>query len=275
MALKGKLHIVAGCRHNRSYLKSAFYTPPFKVADVTGRSASSKLHLMLMNASPGVLDGDDYELLVELEEGASLQLETQSYQRLFQMKNSARQTMKVVLDKYAAFTYLPHPVVPHKDASFATHNQIFLEEGCSLIWGEVLTAGRSLNDEQFLFKRYHSKTEIFLCEQLIVKENILLQPTAAPVSGIGQMEGYTHQASLLVINGQLGYEPAFALAEDFLAGQSQICYGVSLLPVRGLVIRILGYKSEQLFNCLNSLAVRIQSTFGSNIKSNLRSAYAI
>ena len=42
---------------------------------------------MLMSSSPGILDEDKYLMKIEVAEGCALKLHTQSYQRLFTMKN--------------------------------------------------------------------------------------------------------------------------------------------------------------------------------------------
>lgn len=90
-----KLRILAALRDNKTYLQKSFFTPPFKVADITEDKREKTLHLMIMNSSPGVLDKDKYQMKIELSEGCSLQLHTQSYQRLFAMKKNASQTLEV------------------------------------------------------------------------------------------------------------------------------------------------------------------------------------
>ena len=112
--MNARLHIRTACRNGKTFLKQAYQEPPFKVADITGNKTAGALQLMLMNASPGVLDGDRYQIRLELEEDSVLQLHTQSYQRLYTMKESASQRMEVHLHKGASLRYIPHPVVPHK-----------------------------------------------------------------------------------------------------------------------------------------------------------------
>jgi urease accessory protein len=159
-----------------------------------------RLHLMLMSSSPGILDGDQYQLKIELEEGCSLELHTQSYQRLFNMKQSAAQSLEVHLSVGSSFCFLPHPAVPHAAAVFKSTNKIYLQENCSIVFGEILTCGRKLNGEVFLFSKYHNLTEIYLQQKLIIKENLLIEPATINVHAIGQLEGFTHQASLIYLH---------------------------------------------------------------------------
>ena len=88
-----------------------------------------------MSSSPGILDEDEYELKIELGENSSLQLHTQSYQRLFNMKKGAKQLMEVYLEKGSSFVYLPHPSVPHENSVFTATNKFFLSDGLPVDMG--------------------------------------------------------------------------------------------------------------------------------------------
>jgi urease accessory protein len=257
--MNGELYIATGLRNGRTFLKSVYNTPPFKLADITGNRTAQQLQLMIMSASPGVLDGDRYNIKIELAEGTAVEITTQSYQRLFQMKKEASQKMNVYMSDHSSLSYLPQPVVPHKCSSFTAHNRIFLSTDCSLVWGEVLTCGRQLNGEVFSFTHYHNKTEIFLQGKLVVKENLFLQPAVMNVSGMGQMEDFTHQASFIFIDEKAPVQDLYTGIWGFLSSVQNVCAGVSLLPVNGLTVRILGYKGEQLYNCLEQLARIVQS----------------
>lgn len=259
MALTANVHIGVAARGDKTVLKQVFCTPPFKVADVTEDKRQRQLQLMLMSSSPGILDGDAYHLSIDLGQGANLRLETQSYQRIFQMQNSAIQTFEVTMAPHSSFTYLPLPVVPHKQSSLIAKNKIVLAEGCTLLWSEVISCGRKLNNEVFQFRRYHSLTEIFLKEKLVVKENLLLQPGIVKLDAIGQMEGYTHQATLLYLNEKKEMAPLLSVLAEKLEGEDGIAVGVTALPVNGIMVRLLGHKAEQLFQLLQQAAAIICS----------------
>jgi urease accessory protein len=171
------------------------------------------------------------------------------------MKLGARQKQEVYLQKNASLIYIPHPAVPHKQSIFTTCNKIYLEGNNKLIWGELLTCGRKLNGEQFDFIKYHSITEIYIQGRLVIKENWLVQPGITNLQAIGQWEGYTHQASLILLNNQENISSHYDAINHFLLQQQEITFGISTLPQSGLIVRILGYKAEQLFNCLNRIAI--------------------
>ncbi|MEJ7680968.1 MAG: urease accessory protein UreD [Segetibacter sp.] len=249
-----KLRLQTASRENKTYLKDCFHTTPFKILNVTENKSKNCLQLMLMSSSPGILDGDEYDWKIELAEGSILQLQTQSYQRLFNMKKGASQRMEVYMNKGSSFYFLPHPSVPHKSSDFVAVNKIYLSKGCKLIWGEVLTCGRKLSGEEFQFSRYQNLTEIFLNQRLAVKENLVIKPSIINVKAMGQFEGYSHQASLIYINETADISSLVSELNELLSGQKNICFGVSALPVNGVIVRLHGYKGEQLYYYLQMIA---------------------
>ncbi|MGG9970713.1 urease accessory protein UreD [Ferruginibacter sp. SUN002] len=257
--MKADLDIQAVSRNGISHLGRCYFSPPFKVMNITEDKTQAQLHLMLMSSSPGILDGDEYNLKISVEENASLQLFTQSYQRLFNMKQGAIQKTDIHLADNAAFCFLPHPAVPQKQSNFTSINKIYLSNNNSLIFGEILTCGRKLNGEIFRFSKYHSLTEIYLNNKLVVKENLLIEPSTININAIGQLEGHTHQGSLIVINNDLDLNAMNDFITHHLSQQKDIEFGVSALSIKGLIVRIMGQKAEQLHDCLKYIASYISS----------------
>lgn len=258
MALTSKLHIETALRNKKTILCRSFCNPPFKIADITEDKTAAALQLMLMSSSPGILDGDAYDTIIEIAEGCRLELFTQSYQRLFWMKKGAVQHISVHLHRESSFTYLPHPVVPHKSSVFTSKNKIHLHNKCSLLWSEIISCGRKLNGEVFSFSSYQGTTEIFQNGKLLVKENLLLKPGEMNLASIGQMEGYSHQATVFYLNDEANVNELAKMLIENLDQEQNISYGISALQINGLIIRMLGYKSEQLFDTVKKVAALCQ-----------------
>ena len=256
--MNGKVTIRVAVREGITRLAESYYTPPYKVANITEDKKAPELHLMLMCSSPGLLDGDKMAIRLELGGGSRLQWHTQAYQRLFRMEKGASQRMEVLVGACASFCYLPHPCVPHAKAVFTGTNKIELSEGSRLVWGEVLTCGRKLSGEVFSFSKYHTITEVFCSGRLVLRENINLQPAVMDLQAMGQLEGYTHQASLLYMGGGGDGEGAEAARQPaiqaYLSAQVGVLGAVSAGPGGSLVVRILGNHAEQLYDCLKTVA---------------------
>ena len=252
--MKSCLHIDISLREHRSILKTVYATTPYKLADITENKKAGALELMIMSSSPGILDGDEHELRVNLQAGTIVNLHTQSYQRLFNMKQSASLALTVKMEPNSILSFIPHPIVPHKSSSFTVNNKIYVGKNCTLLFSEILTCGRNLNGEIFSFTKYHNLTEIYLDDKLVIKENIRLEPGTINFGAIGQLEGFTHQASLVYLREDLDIPYTNKLLTDLLEKEEGILFGVTEAPVSGLFCRLLGYKAEQLYKCIKTIA---------------------
>ena len=88
----------------------------------------------------------------------------------------------------------------------------------------------------------------------MIKENLFLEPQTVNLNAIGQLEGYSHQASLIYLNELADISELNKKINHFLSQQKDIVFGISEPPLNGLIIRILGQKAEQLYDCLKEIA---------------------
>lgn len=260
-----ELNIQTALRGEVTYLEKAYCTQPFKIANITEDKNDETLRLMVMSSSPGILDGDEYQWKIKIATGNSLELQTQSFQRLFTMKKGASQTIEVHLAPGSSFFFLPHPVVPHEASTFSSKSKIFLSDECSLIWGEVLTCGRKISGEIFKFSKYHSVTEIFINNKLVIKENLLINPSVINVSAIGQLEGYTHQATFICLSEKISVNVLVREISNYCTAED-IVFGISATPVSGFIVRLFGSKAEKLYACLKIIGGKIRVTRGKKIE---------
>ena len=103
---------------------------------------------------------------------------------------------------------------------------------------------------------------------LVVKENLLIQPSIVNALSTGQLEGFTHQASLIILDENADCTQLKDVVFNYLSQQDAISFGVSTAPVNGIIIRIHGHKAEQLFTLLKSLSQILMASLA-DIKSNV------
>lgn len=249
-----KLNIIAGYKEGRSYLKDTFFTPPFRVANISEDKTDPALYLMIMSSSPGILDGDSYEIDLKIEKGSCFQMQSQSYQRLFNMKTGAKQHINIDMEEETVFSYVPHPVVPHEESVFKSKSIIQLKDNCSLVLGEIITCGRKHSGEIFKFSRFHNLVEVYHNQKMILKDNVLLQPQITDMNTIGQTENYSHQGTLMYVNtfgGDLENLPN--IIHDMFEEDQDIVFGVSLTSQNTVVVRMLGNGGEKLHNSFKKI----------------------
>jgi urease accessory protein len=267
--MRSTLHIEVAAGRGKTILKNCFANPPYKITDITEDKRQGTLHLMITSSSPGVLDKDHYEIDIEVAADSTLQLHTQSYQRIFTMQQQATQNMRVTIGKNSTFCFVPHPLVPHRNANMVTRAQIHLTENSSLIWGEIISCGRKLNGEVFQFTKYHSKTGIFYNNKLIIKENLLLEPAVRDLTSMGQLQQYTHQATFIFIDEQVNIAEVKACLWESLKEMDKTSIAISTTAGNGIIVRLLGQQAEVLFNCLNRLAEKAVAFISSQKKQHV------
>ncbi len=237
-----KLNILSGFRDGRTYLKDTYFTRPFRVVPIRENPLDPSLYVILMSSSPGILDGDEYDIEIDVVEKSRFMLQSQAYQRLFNMKSGASQKQYIHLKSGSVFSYVQHPVVPHENSIFKSHSIIRMEDNCSLCLGEIITCGRKHSGEIFRFTHFQNLIEIFYHQKLILKDNILLQPQLVPMDTTGQMEGFTHQATFIYVQTnprQADMDAIINQMHEMLESEDGINFGISQGSPLCIVTRIL------------------------------------
>ena len=261
----GKYSVQTGLYKDVTILKDIFFTPPFNVVEVRENKKDPLLELMIMSSSPGLFNHDDYQITINVKKDTLLNLQTQSYQRIYNTPDGAKQTMDVDVEQNAYFSHLPHPSVPHKGAIYNCENTIKLTEKSVLIWGEILACGRKLMGESFAFKKYRSLTKVFQNDKLIYKDNLYLNPKALDFKAMGQYEEYSYQANFLCVDPFHTPQEHIDLMRHEMEKEEEILFGITKLSSEACVLRVLGESGEQLFQALKRIQKQIDKQ-----ASNLR-----
>ena len=180
------LYIRAGFKEGKSYLMDSYVSVPFRITNVGQVKDDGSLYMMLGSSSPGLLDSDNHEIEIDIEKNSRFQLQTQSYQRLYNMKKGSSQITRISLAPNSFFCYVPHPVVPQENSIFRNRTVINLDKNCELILSEVVTCGRKnseniypnkkISGEIFKFTYFQNVTEIYFNDLLVLKDKIILEP---------------------------------------------------------------------------------------------------
>lgn len=226
--------------------------------------------MMVMSSSPGMLNDDFYDISIEVIDGSSLNLQTQSYQRIYVSEKGTNQNMRVSVGNSAYFSHVPHPVVPHKGARYKAKNTIHIKKSSTLLWGEILTCGRKYmaQGEWFQFKKHHAITEIFQEEVLIFKDNLYIVPEEIDLNQFGQYEGYTHQGSLFFIAPSIDVGERMNKISKRLSKEEGISFGISKILDNAYVLRVLGNEGEQLYKLFTEIRKAEDLLINQNVSLN-------
>lgn len=250
--MESRININVERENQYSVLKESFHNAPYKLTHYGAPRAQPHLEMIIMSASPGIMDGDRLTINVNVKRDAHMKLYTQSFNKLHPMKNGAFQDTIVNLKENSILHYIPHPVTPFKNSIFKAENYVEMDTSSTLIWGDILSAGRIYMNEAFLFNKVHTRTTLYRNNQLIFTDNQCLKTADQPVRDMLFFEGYTHQATFI-------YSSPYAAGmkaemDEILAGEYEdISFGFTDAGENTILLRALGNDGELLYSFLSML----------------------
>ncbi|UOO82073.1 urease accessory protein UreD [Uruburuella testudinis] len=262
--MQSRLTLSTHKRDGNTVLGDYFATPPLKLLTLP-HHGDGVLHAMQMSSSPGLLAGDRIDIGITLAADSALHLSTQAFTRVLSMHagQQAEQHHIISQAEGSCLTYLPHPLVLHGGSTLVQTTRIDLADRCRLIYGEITAAGRVLNGETFAFARFSSQLHIRHHGRLLVHDNICWQPELHHPAVLGQMEGYTHQATLFYADTNPD-RPLKALLDRLYHSLSEqfsdgLLWGASLAADNIICLRALACRAELLQQLLQQAAASLQT----------------
>lgn len=246
------LKIETEIKHEKTILGDSYFTPPFKILKPF-YGKNNIMRLCLVNVSPGVLEGDNYNINVNMKKGSVLELYSQSYSKIFKMKDGfAAQKVDINMEEGCTLAYMLKPTLPYEDSDFRSQTNIRLSKNCNFIFREIISCGRYKRNEVFSFKSFKSRTKIFYGDKLLFMDNTVLIPDKQQLNSIGLYDKFTHQANIIIVSEKVDENFKMSLVKLLCQFQG-IDFGVSMSFKFGIVVRILGNGSEKLIDITESI----------------------
>ena len=247
----GELRLGFSVRGGRSVLHDLYRVAPLLVQRALyWDEAMPDLPICsIISVGGGILQGDRYKIDICVGEEACAHVTTQSANRIHQMDaNYASQHQTLTLEAGAYLEYLPDFTIPYRDSRFINQTDIVIAEDATLLYGEMVLAGR----------KHHHESERFGLDLLSVAvgvrrpggrklfaEKILIEKGDASVDLPAVMRGYDAFANILCLT-----PPSIAarikerFGTHFPAEAPRAISGVSRLPNdAGLMLRAVGMET--------------------------------
>lgn len=155
----------------------------------------------------GLVDGDRLRLRVGVADRASAYLSTQSATKVY--AGTASQELDVEVGHGGLFASAPDPVVCFAGAAYRQRARVSLAEGATLVWVEVLAAGRVARGERWALARYRTELSVERGGREILRDGLLLDPAHGPIAArLGRFDAL---ATLVAVGpASLGLREAWA-----------------------------------------------------------------
>jgi urease accessory protein len=246
-------------RDGKSIASTQFHEGALRVLRPHYLDDSGQVCYVMVNPGGAYLGADLYVVDVEVGEGASLLLTTQSATKIYRTPGSfAEQRMTLRLGEGARLELAPDQLIAYREASYRQNTHITVRPSSSLVMAEVITPGWSPDGASFRYEELRLRNEIWVegpaAAELLALDNLLIQPPTGDVTGLGYMEGFSHLGSLVVVDARVDQ----ALADELhaLTADHDAYTGISLTRTvagtTGLVLRSLSNSTEKLNGLLGA-----------------------
>ena len=241
-----KVCLRAGVKDGKTILKDVYFTAPYKIMTPFDKPDGS-IQVMPLCASAGIMRGDCQEFEYQVEEGAKLEILSQSFEKIHKMEGgSAERKIRIQCAPNSSLCYYPQPVIPFGGSAFDSDMEIKLsDESSRLFLLEIITCGRNAHEERFTYRRFSSKVWIYRDDHLIYRDNTRYEPEKMPMEGIGMYEGYSHMANIFLSVSEKTKEQQEKIWE-ILENESECEGGVTCLTRGDLAVRIFGNRAQIL-----------------------------
>lgn len=237
----------------KTILDDIYFTSPYKLLPPFYTDNSPFAHAMMISVSAGLMEGDRQEVYIKVNKDTNLICTSQAFEKIHKMNNGdAKRTIKLEVDSNATLWYEPLPAIPFADSAFTNHVDIRLKDDTArFALTDIICAGRIAYGEAFKYKYYNSKITAHISNELVFFDNTHFNPAKCQLNNIGMFEGYSHLATILLLNFTLPTDKQ----NDFyceINKNPDMTGGISEID-HGFVIKILGKNAQQLQNITNYL----------------------
>ncbi|CAN5898205.1 hypothetical protein BH24DEI2_BH24DEI2_03740 [soil metagenome] len=229
-----RLELTFRARGGQTYLAEQFVGSPLKILRPFALD-EGRVVLQILNVGPGIMQGDVFELNIQVETGAKVVLVTQSATKLHAMPHgAARQTVSLRVETGAELEVYPGLVIPYRDAEFYQRTEVRLKRGARFGLLERWSVGRVAHGEAFGFRRLSSRLHIQREGRLVYADGLELTPKTA--SHLGVSDGHAYLAAWVWLWDDGEFASATEVVRPTLAGTSLVHGSFG----EGLYLRCLG-----------------------------------
>ncbi|APH04500.1 urease accessory protein UreD [Bacillus weihaiensis] len=251
MVYTGYLALEVGKKRERSFISSSFFDGVFKITRPTYLVEDLPL-LTMIHVGGGYIDGDTYRTEITMKNRAKLALTTQASTKVYKsMEKGVSQENEFHLGEKCELYLKQDPLILYKNARFMQDTTVHLTDSSVFYFTDIISPGWSPDGLPFQYERLQSKMKIYVNESLQIIDHLLLEPSKK-IDGIMQLEGYSHIGSLIYIHEKIEEKMIQELYE-LLIRKKKIRVGISLLPIKGLTIRVLASNSYEIEGAFNEV----------------------
>lgn len=256
MTHNGELSLKFENRRNKTILSRCYQTPPLKASRPMYLNAAnpSEATVYLMETSGGLVAGDNNDFQIDIVEGADVCLIPQSATKIYPSENElwSTQNIGVSIDANASLTWKTEALIPFDQAKFNGKTVIRMKEDSTLLWGEILSPGRTKSGETFQYSDVKMNFQVWMDDECLIYDPFLFSPEKTDLSGLGMLENHLYVGSLWFITPTLKDFDIRKLNEE-LKQIEDVKVSASMLEGKAINVRWLASDTVLLQKEMNNI----------------------
>lgn len=159
----------------------------------------------LIQIGGGYVEGEKFLNNIEVKENARAIVTTQASAKIYKCENKLEtyQKTNIKLEKNSILEFVTDPVILYKDAKYKQENNIYMDENSTFIYTDGITSGWSPDGQDFKYDRAKLQTNLYYNGELVLLDNLVMEPAKYDISHIGYLEGYLNFGTLLVVDKKI------------------------------------------------------------------------
>jgi urease accessory protein len=216
-------------------------------------------HVYIVSPSGGILQGDRYNIDINLGNNTIAHVTTQGATRIYKMdKNYASQIINIKVEKESYFEYIPDQIIPFRSSRFYQEVNLTVHDNATVIYSEVIVPGRVASGEAFDYDICYIKTiGRNQLGKLRFIDTVKLEPGKLKLRGEGILNNFDVIGTFYIVtNESYVSDLYYRICEKLklLETKGKISGGISILPARqGIIVRLLGNSSENVMKIIYDL----------------------
>jgi urease accessory protein len=208
----------------------------------------------LSSLGGGLVEGDEIDLHVVVDQRASAFVSSQGPTRVYRSVNGSSHCLRGTVKRDGCLVVVPDPISLFEGARCLQTVSFSLDAGASLVWLDVLGAGRVARGERWAFSSFTSELEIRREGDLWIQERMILDRSQGSIAKrMGRFEAF----ATLVLAGPRVEEhierlSATSQTSALPRGDAQVS-SVSRLATDGCVVRLAAIEMSHLNEALKQL----------------------
>ncbi|MEZ4831142.1 MAG: urease accessory protein UreD [Caldilineaceae bacterium] len=186
----GALHMTFVRQRTRTALVHSYWRPPLQIMRTIEDEAGVRC-VYLLSPTGGIVQGDDYDVQINVAAGAHALLTTQAATKVFRMPDRPA-TQRTVIDVQpgAVFEYVPDAQILFAQSDLRQEFEITVHRGGLLLLHDIVMPGRLARGEVLEFTNFASKIVARDEDGLLLYDAMRCRPDQGNVLDLGLLEDH-------------------------------------------------------------------------------------